>query len=99
RFAVRMNRAPSVWEDMNAEIVARPFQGRDRGGCPPWRVARVGASAVDRASPSRAAAEKPHATWNYSITSGSSTPRAADREAVRARRSAPAGVWAPAAHD
>src|SRR5580765_5876198 len=25
RFAVRMNRAPSVWEDMNAEIVARPL--------------------------------------------------------------------------
>jgi hypothetical protein len=31
RFAVRMNRAPSVWEGMNAEIVARPSQGRGRG--------------------------------------------------------------------
>src|SRR6185436_14166497 len=31
RFAVRMNRAPSVWEGMNAEIVARASQGRGRG--------------------------------------------------------------------
>ena len=33
RFAVRMNRAPSVWEDMNAEILQAALKGRLLG----WR--------------------------------------------------------------
>src|SRR5262245_49812497 len=36
RFAVRMNRAPSVWEDMKAEIL--------QAHCPPSRLSRFGAS-------------------------------------------------------
>src|SRR6185369_7475145 len=44
RFAVRMNRAPSVWEeDMNAEIVARPFHPSTGSGCPERAAFALGA--------------------------------------------------------